>query len=116
MYIIKKEHMGVKEELGKKIKRMRINRGLTQEQLSEVVDISQRTLSGIEIGENFVTAETLDKLIKALNTTTEELFATNHLRSTEEIVEEIEENLKIISQNPTKLDIMYNVTKSLMRE
>ena len=108
--------MGVKEELGKKIKRMRINRGLTQEQLSEAVDISQRTLSGIEIGENFVTAETLDKLIKALNTTTEELFATNHLRHTEEIVEEIVSDLKIISQNPTKLDILYNVTKSLMRE
>lgn len=108
--------MGVKEELGKKIKRMRINRGLTQEQLSEAVDISQRTLSGIEIGENFVTAETLDKLIKALNTTTEELFATNHLRQTEEIVEEITTDLKVISQNPTKLDVLYNVTKSLMRE
>lgn len=51
--------MGVKEELGKKIKRMRLNRGLTQEQLAEAVDVSQRTLSGIEIGENFVTAETL---------------------------------------------------------
>ena len=48
--------MGVKEELGKKIKRMRLNRGLTQEQLAEAVDVSQRTLSGIEIGENFVTA------------------------------------------------------------
>ena len=108
--------MGVKEELGKKIKRMRINRGLTQEQLSEAVDISQRTLSGIEIGENFVTAETLDKLINALNTTTEELFATNHLRRTEEIVEEIASDLKIISQNPTKLDVLYNVIKSLMRE
>ena len=116
MYNIEKESMGVKEELGKKIKRMRINRGLTQEQLSEAVDISQRTLSGIEIGENFVTAETLDKLIKALNTTTEELFATNHLRKKEEIVDEIISNLKIISENSEKLDILYNVTLSLMKE
>ena len=115
MYIIG-ELMGVKEELGKKIKRMRINRGLTQEQLAEAVDITQRTLSGIEIGENFVTAETLDKLIKALNTTTEELFATNHLRNEKEIEEEIISNLRIISQNPTKLEILYNVTKSLMKE
>lgn len=29
--------MGVKEELGKKIKRMRLNRGLTQEQLAEAM-------------------------------------------------------------------------------
>ena len=108
--------MGIKEELGKKIKRMRINRGFTQEQLAEAVDVSQRTLSGIEIGENFVTAETLDKIIKALNTTSEELFATNHLKEEQELIEEIENNIKTISKNPTKLDILYNVTKSLIKE
>ena len=108
--------MGVKEELGKKIKRMRLNRGLTQEQLAEAVDVSQRTLSGIEIGENFVTAETLDKIIKALNTATEELFATNHLRSNEELVGEIIRNVHFIANDSTKLDILYNVTKGLMKE
>lgn len=76
--------MGIKQELGQKIKRMRISRGLTQEGLAELVDVSQRTLSGIEIGENFITADTLDRIIKALNTTAEELFATNHLKSSEE--------------------------------
>lgn len=108
--------MGVKEELGKKIKRMRLNRGLTQEQLAEIIDISQRTLSGIEIGENFVTAETLDKIIKALNTTTEDLFATNHLKEPNELLNEIQQNTLFIAQNPQKLDILYNVTKSLMKE
>ena len=108
--------MGIKEELGKKIKRMRINRGLTQEQLAEAVDVSQRTLSGIEIGENFVTAETLDKIIKALNTPSEDLFATNHLKEEQELIAEIENNIKSISKNPTKLDILYNVTKSLVKE
>ena len=108
--------MGIKEELGKKIKRMRVNRGLTQEQLAEAVDVSQRTLSGIEIGENFVTAETLDKIIKALNTTTEELFATNHLKEEQELITEIENIIKTITKNPTKLDILYNVTKSLIKE
>ena len=99
--------MGVKEELGKKIKRMRLNRGLTQEQLAEAVDVSQRTLSGIEIGENFVTAETLDKIIKALNTTTEELFATNHLRDDKMLVEEIIRNVNYIAKDSVKLDILY---------
>ena len=108
--------MGIKEELGKKIKRMRVNRGLTQEQLAEAVDVSQRTLSGIEIGENFVTAETLDKIIKALSTTSEELFATSHLKEEQELIKEIEKNLRTISKNPTKLDILYNVTKSLIKE
>ena len=108
--------MGIKEELGKKIKRMRINRGLTQEQLAEIVDVSQRTLSGIEIGENFVTAETLDKIITALNTTPEELFATNHLKEKNILIEEIENSIQIIAKNSIKLDILYNVTKSLLKE
>lgn len=108
--------MGIKEELGKKIKRMRLNRGLTQEQLAEAVDVSQRTLSGIEIGENFVTAETLDKIIKALNTTTEELFATNHLRGQEVVLREINNSIKYIAKDPLKLDILYNVVKSLIKE
>ena len=74
------------------------------------------TLSGIEIGENFVTAETLDKIVKALNTTSEELFATSHLKEEDELIEEIEQNIKTISKNPAKLDILYNVTKSLIKE
>lgn len=108
--------MGIKQELGLKIKRMRINRGLTQEQLAEKVDVSQRTMSGIEIGENFVTAETLDKIINALNTTSEELFATEHLKEQEFLVEEIENDIKLISQNPQKLETLYNIVKSLKKE
>lgn len=108
--------MGIKEEFGEKIKRMRQNRGLTQEQLAEAVDISQRALSAIERGENFVTSETLDRLLKSLNTTSEELFALNHLRSQDELLDEINKNLLKIAQNPQKLEIIYNITRSLLRE
>lgn len=108
--------MGIKQELGQKIKRMRLNRGLTQEQLAEAVNVSQRTLSGIEIGENFVTAETFDKIVKALNTTPDELFAVNHLRSKDELFKEIETDIVSISQNPVKFDVLYNVVKALKKE
>ncbi len=108
--------MGIKSELGKKIKRMRLNRGLTQEQLAEAIDVSQRTLSGIEIGENFVTAETLDKLIKALNTTTDELFALNHLRDNADIKAEIINDVEYLSNDKEKLKILYNIVKGLIRE
>jgi len=108
--------MGIKKELGIKIKRMRINRGLTQEQLAEIVDVSQRTMSGIEIGENFVTAETLDKIINALNTTSEELFSTEHLKEPAVLINEILNDIKFISQNPQKLETLYNIVKSLKKE
>ena len=108
--------MGIKEEFGEKIKRMRQNRGLTQDQLAEAVDISQRALSAIERGENFVTSETLDRLLKTLNTTSEELFALNHLKPQDELLEEINKNLSKLAQNPQKLEIIYNITKSLLKE
>ena len=108
--------LGIKEEFGEKVKRMRQNRGLTQEQLAEAIDISQRALSAIERGENFVTSETIDKLLKTLNTTTEDLFALNHLKTPEELFDDINNNLSKIINNPQKLEIVYNVTKALLKE
>ena len=108
--------MDIKIEFGKKIRRMRQNRGLTQDELAEAIDISQRALSAIERGENFVTSETINKLLPALNTTLEELFATSHLREPEELLDEINKNISKIVSDSQKLEILYNVTKSLLKE
>ena len=108
--------MGVKQEFGKKIKRMRLNRGLTQEELAEAVDLSQRAMSGIETGENFASAETIDKLVSALDTTLEELFATNHLKIEEDLRQEIDEKLNSLNNDSKKLVIVYNVIQSLLKE
>ena len=51
--------MDIKNQLGFKIKRLRIKHKMTQEQLAEKMQIAPRTLCGIEIGVNFVKAETL---------------------------------------------------------
>ena len=106
--------MGIKKDLGKKIKRMRVKKGLTQEALSEAVNISQRTLSGIEIGENFCTAETLDRIINALDTTAEELFALDHIKQEKDLIHEICNNVRNLEGE--KLEIAYKVVKGLLRE
>ena len=110
--------MGIKSELGQKIRNMRQRRGLTQEELAEKVDISQRTLSGIETGENFITAETLDKLADALETTFEEIFATNHYKEVPILVRELDNIIKTLAKDADrkKLEILYNVGKSLLKE
>ena len=106
--------MSIKNELGKKIKHIRINKGYTQERLSEIVGISQRALSSIELGENFVTAETLDKIMEAFDLTAEELFATNKFKDPHELLKMINTNIAQIGNNSEKLEIIYNLTKSLM--
>lgn len=108
--------MGIKKELGKKIKRMRIEKGYTQEQLSELIDISQKALSSIETGENFVKAETLDKILKTFGITAEELFATNQLKDSAELLEMINQNIAKLENMPEKLEIIYNLTQSLSRK
>ena len=107
--------MGIKKELGKKIKQMRVSKGYTQDKLSEIVNISQKALSSIEIGENFVTAETFDKLINALETTPEELFATNNVKEPKELLKKINQNLILIGENSEKLEIILNLTNSIVR-
>ncbi len=108
--------MGIKSELGQKIKTMRLNRNLTQAELAEKIDVSQRTLSGIEIGENFVTADTLDKIVVALDTNFEELFSTNHYKEVPILKKELEQIIVKLSDNRLKLEILYNVGKSLLKE
>lgn len=107
--------MGIKRELGKKIKQMRIAKGYTQDKLSEMADISQKALSSIEIGENFVTADTLDKLLLALETTSEELFATNNVKDSSELLQKINQNIASIGDDSKKLEIILNLTNSLVR-
>ena len=108
--------MGIKKELGKQIKSIRISHGYTQEKLSEMAEISQRTLSSIELGINSVTAETLDKLLKVFDMTSEELFATDHLKDSSELLKMINENLSLINNDSKKLEIIYNLTKSLIKK
>lgn len=107
--------MGIKQELGKKIKDMRIKKGYTQEKLSEMVDISQRALSSIELGENFISSETFDKLLVALDVTSEELLATDAFKMPDELLKGINENISKIANDSKKLEIVYNLTKSLAR-
>ncbi len=59
--------MEIKKDFGEKVKRLRQKRKLTQEQLAEKIDISPRNLSKIEVGNCFVKAETLEKLLVALD-------------------------------------------------
>ncbi len=105
--------MGIKKELGKKIKRMRVERGYTREKLSELLDISQKALSSIETGENFVKAETLDKILDAFEITAEELFTTNQFKDCAELLQMINKNIEKICDKPEKLELVYNLTKSL---
>ena len=107
--------MSIKLEIGKQIKKLRIDNGYTQEKLSELIGISQRALSSIESGKNFISAETLENLLKIFNTNLEDFFSTNSFKEVDELLKMIYKNIEKIKDNPTKLEIIYNLIKSLTK-
>jgi transcriptional regulator with XRE-family HTH domain len=60
--------MGVKSTFGENLRFYRREKRLSQEQLSEQVNISVKHLSAIERGLTFVSAELLEKLSASLDT------------------------------------------------
>lgn len=59
------------------LKRLRLNAGLTQEQLATKCDVQRTTITMIELGENSPSYDLLIKLSKVLNCTTDELAGEN---------------------------------------
>lgn len=106
--------MNIKKELGSKIKHLRQKKGITQEQLAEMADISLRTLGGIEIGKNFMTAETMGKIIKCLDITLPELFDAEHLQPTKVLVQDLHEMINSIKDDSDKVKEVYKVVKALI--
>jgi len=110
-YYSKRGYMELKKKIGKRIKEIRKQRGLSQEQLSEMVDIEQNTLSYIETGNNFFTAETLEKIINALDIEPYELFDFGHHKSPKDLITEIN---KMLKANPDKVQEIYKIIKAVI--
>ena len=105
--------MDIKKELGEKIKRSRKKKGLTQEQLAEMVEISARNLSNIELGISFAKAETLEKILESLDMTTEEMFANDSIKNSTELRHEIDLCLDKVRRDNLTLEKIYRIVKCL---
>jgi transcriptional regulator with XRE-family HTH domain len=70
--------MEVKTLFGLNLKRFRKEKRLSQDQLSEKVDISVKHLSKIERGLTFVSADLLEKLSKNLDVSIARLFCSEN--------------------------------------
>ena len=66
--------MDNKKLLGKRIKEIRKSKGLTQEQLSEMIDIETSSLSGIESGRFYPSLHVLEKIASVFDVELIEFF------------------------------------------
>ena len=103
--------LDIKKQIGTRIKQLRQAQGFSQEQFAERLGIATRTLCGIEVGKNFFTADTLEKILTVLDITPQDLFKINHLKPQEDLVDEIIVTIKNISDRE-KIETIYKIIKS----
>lgn len=81
--------MDIKKLLGKRIQEIRKSKKMTQEQVAEIIEMEPASLSNIENGKYYPTAENLEKILNALETKPSELFIIEHLASNDELLNEM---------------------------
>mgnify|MGYP002469829812 CR=1 FL=1 len=79
-----------------------------------MIEITPRNYSNIEHGITFSKPETLEKIIKSLNTSTQELFANDHIKTDEELLERINHYIEAIKGNSAMLELVYKILRDLM--
>ena len=102
----------IKKLIGQRIKEIRTSKKITQQQLAEMIDIDQRSLSAIECGNNFPTKNLL-KIANSLGVELKEIFDYEHISlSEDEKIKEISTNLKKLSAHD--LNIVYRLVKAMV--
>jgi transcriptional regulator with XRE-family HTH domain len=88
-----------KELLGARIREFRKARGLTQEQLAEMIGVEPRHISRMEGGYHAPTIERLDKLSLALNVPIKDLFDFMHLNDPDTRTKNMDELVKGMNED-----------------
>ena len=85
-------------KFGKRLKELRKKAGLSQQQLAELVGMeSLNNISKLETGEQLPKKENLEKLCKVLNVEAKDLFDFGHIKSKDELFNDILNILKTLS-------------------
>lgn len=106
-----REIMQTKELLGLKIKELRKQKKLTQEKLAEMLNLDAGYISKLEVGRNFPTIGTLEKIAKALDVELYELF---QFSSSKELDFKSEITNIYDCLNKEKQYTLYRVAKDLL--
>ena len=102
--------MNIKKLLGKKIQKIRKTRGITQEKLAELVELDTSSISHIENGKYYPSAENLEKILKVLKITPSELFMMEANAPIKDLIEEMNSAMQN-NENLTRL--MYKFYRSI---
>jgi len=104
--------MNAQELFGKRIKELRKQNKLTQEELSEMLGVFPKQVGNIETGTTFTTMNNIEKLAKVLNVEIEDLFTFSQQKERHDLVVEINNMLNKATDD--KLRIIYKIIKAVV--
>lgn len=106
--------MNLKKSFGKNLQKYRKYRGLTQEKLAELIGVDVTSISSIETGKYFPSADNLSKLVSVLDIKFSDLFEFASMNSEEEIFEDILDILSSFKNDKKRLNTIRIFVKSLI--
>ena len=103
--------MDLKKRLGKRIQELRVDRGLKQAELAELVGIATKTQSCVETGRNFPSADLLERYAKVFKVDVEEVLNITHIKETVVMLSEI--NILLQKAPEHKIVSVYKFLRSI---
>ncbi len=103
--------MNLKKAFAEKLKEIRKSKGLTQEQLAELVNVAPRHISFIETARSFPSCDLLERLCKVLNIDYSILFDYDDDMTREEIIEHIFKTIENLDDK--KLKYIYKMVSAI---
>jgi len=100
-----------KKLFGLQVKKYRIKNKLSQEELAEVIEKSQRQISLIELGKSFPSPDTITSLVSALNCDLSELFGFSNYKKDDVMRKELKNLIETCSED--KIKILYTISQCL---
>jgi len=101
-----------KKLFGENLKKLRKEKGLSQEALAERVEIETYNISRIETGKSFPQINNLIKIINLLEVEPVELFNFTHFNSNFELRLSIN---KLLDENPQNIETIYKIITALCK-
>lgn len=101
-----------KKFIGEVIKKARKSAKLTQAELAEKIDMSEKNLGNIENGKQFPQINNFFRILEVLNLSVED-FGVNSSKSKNEVRDALIQNVYLL--NDTELDIYTNLIKYISK-